>query len=103
MLIFLTGCLRVSRESIFTGLNNLGIVSILSNAFDEYFGFTEKEAETALEFYGFEEKLSETKDWYNGYMFGDAVVYNPWSFIQYVQDLINKEPHPRPFFNKYQF
>ena len=91
----LTGCLRVSKETIFTGLNNLDIVSIASNEYGEYFGFTEKEMNQTLKYYGLEEKEQEAKDWFNGYLFGDTVVYNPWSSIKYLKDMRNKEPFPK--------
>ena len=83
----ITGCLRVSKESIFTGLNNLDIMSILSVQYDEYFGFTQDEVETVLAYYGFENDVETTKKWYNGYVFGNAEVYNPWSVIKRVSDL----------------
>ncbi|MDR0507962.1 MAG: AAA family ATPase, partial [Dysgonamonadaceae bacterium] len=78
----MTGCLRISKESIFTGLNNLNIVSILAKKYDEYFGFTQKEVDEMFKFYKLEDKLEEAKRWYNGYMFGNANVYNPWSIIK---------------------
>ncbi|MDR0505592.1 MAG: ATP-binding protein [Dysgonamonadaceae bacterium] len=78
----LTGCLRISKESIFTGLNNLNIVSILAKKYDEYFGFTQKEVDEMFKFYKLEDKLEEAKRWYNGYLFGNANVYNPWSIIK---------------------
>ena len=84
----LTGCLRVSKESIFTGLNNLNIVSITSDSFGEYYGFTEPEVAEMLAYYGLEEKTEEMRDWYNGYLFGETVVYNPWSSIKYLYDII---------------
>ncbi len=83
----ITGCLRISRESIFTGLNNLEIISILNEYYDEYFGFTEEEVSKILEDYGLSEKEQLTKDWYNGYIFGQAQVYNPWSVVKFVKDL----------------
>ena len=93
----LTGCLRVSRESIFTGLNNLNIVSILNDGFGEYYGFTEAEVAEMLKYYGLEEKSEEMRDWYNGYLFGETVVYNPWSSIKYLYDIIyNKMKFPSP-------
>ncbi|MCL2864950.1 MAG: ATP-binding protein [Lachnospiraceae bacterium] len=93
----ITGCLRVSKESIFTGINNLNTVSILANLYDEYFGITEEEVVDALRYYGFEEKADETRAWYNGYVFGDATVYNPWSLVQYLQIMYHKERYPKPF------
>jgi len=92
----LTGCLRVSKESIFTGLNNLDIISIVSNDYGEYFGFTESEMSDALVYYKLEEKEAEARDWYNGYLFGDTIVYNPWSSLKYMKDMHSREPFPKP-------
>lgn len=83
----ITGCLRISRESIFTGLNNLDIISILNQYYDEYFGFTQAEVSNMLKDYGLSEKEELTKSWYNGYIFGQAQVYNPWSVVKFVKDL----------------
>ena len=83
----LTGCLRISKESIFTGLNNLEIISILNKSYDEYFGFTQKEVDETLEYYDLMNKRELIKDWYNGYIFGNASVYNPWSLVRFVKDL----------------
>ena len=85
----ITGCLRVSKESIFTGVNNLNIVSILSDSFGEYFGFTESEVEAMLKYSQLEHKSDEMRDWYNGYLFGETIVYNPWSSIKYLYDVIH--------------
>lgn len=82
----ITGCLRISKESIFTGLNNLNIVSIRSVNFDEYFGFKENEVEEMCRYYGLEDKYGTVKDWYNGYTFGQTDIYNPWSVIKYLYD-----------------
>jgi hypothetical protein len=93
----MTGCLRVSRESIFTGLNNLNIESILSDNYVDYFGFTEPEIENALAYYQAAEKHKEMKAWYNGYLFGAVIVYNPWSVIKYLDAIrinINRFPDP---------
>ena len=87
----LTGCLRVSKESIFTGLNNLNIVSILNDGFGEYYGFTELEVAEMLKYYGLEEKAEEMRDWYNGYLFGETTVYNPWSGIKYLYDIVHNK------------
>ena len=98
----LTGCLRVSKESIFTGLNNLNIVSIISDSFGEYYGFTEPEVAKMLVYYGLEEKTAEMRDWYNGYLFGETVVYNPWSSIKYLYDIIYGKIYlPSPHWSKY--
>ena len=80
-----TGCLRISRESIFTGLNNLEIHSVLSRSYSSYFGFTEQEVKDMLEYYGLSEKYAELKKWYDGYRFGDQDIYNPWSIMNYVK------------------
>lgn len=91
----ITGCLRISKESIFTGLNNLKIISILNDRYDEYFGFTDDEVKKICLDYKMQGKYETIKKWYNGYIFGDANVYNPWSVVQYVDDLkenINKFP-----------
>lgn len=83
----MTGCLRISRESIFTGLNNLNIISILNTHYDEYFGFTENEASEILKYYEFEDKEDIVRKWYNGYLFGECNVYNPWSVNKFIYDL----------------
>ncbi len=83
----LTGCLRISKESIFTGLNNLEIISILNKYYDEYFGFTPEEVSKILKDYNLKDKEDTVKKWYNGYIFGNAEVYNPWSVIKFVKDL----------------
>lgn len=94
----ITGCLRVSKESIFTGLNNLNMISVLSELYSEYFGFTQKEVDEALRFYGRESKRETVKKWYDGYKFGNAEVYNPWSVIKYIQDIVENEDYfPRPY------
>ena len=87
-----TGCLRISKESIFTGLNNLKVISITSQTYAEHFGFTPKEVEQMLQDYGLEENLETVQRWYDGYRFGDAEVYNPWSVINYV-DSCYKDKH----------
>ena len=91
----LTGCLRVSKESIFTGLNNFKILSITDARFDEHFGFTEAEVPQLLTDYQLEEHLAETKEWYDGYRFGDTNIYCPWDVISYV-DHISADPHAEP-------
>ncbi len=91
----LTGCLRVSKESIFTGLNNFKVLSIADTRFDEQFGFTDEEVQTLLESYGLLEHISETKEWYDGYHFGDADVYCPWDVINHVDKLCG-EPDAKP-------
>ena len=79
-----TGCLRISKESIFTGLNNLNVISITDKTYAEHFGFTQEEVDRMLEHYGLMEKREDVKRWYDGYQFGDTEVYNPWSVINYV-------------------
>ena len=91
----ITGCLRISRESIFTGLNNLKIISILDDRYAEHFGFTDEEVIKVCDDYNIEQKYETIKEWFNGYIFGETNVYNPWSVMQYVDDLkanINKLP-----------
>jgi hypothetical protein len=91
----LTGCLRITKESIFTGLNNLNVISILSERFGEYFGFTEQEVKEMLSYYNKDDRMDEAGEWYNGYHFGRTNVYNPWSIIKYVDDLIeNNHAYP---------
>lgn len=95
-----TGCLRISKESIFTGLNNLEINSVISNNYAEYFGFTGEEVEEMLRNYGLEEKRQEVKQWYDGYLFGETEVYNPWSIINYVKTAISEsQPFPKPYWS----
>lgn len=91
----LTGCLRVSKESIFTGLNNFKILSITDTRFDEQFGFTDGEVKDLLIFYNAEDKFKETKEWYDGYRFGNVDVYCPWDVINYV-DRIKDDHGARP-------
>lgn len=85
----LTGCLRVAKESIFTGLNNPKILSITTVRFDEYFGFTDREVREILEYYGFEDKYELMKEWYDGYRFGNVEVYCPWDVISYCDELLD--------------
>lgn len=87
----LTGCLRVSKESIFTGLNNFKVLSITDNRFDEQFGFTDAEVEQLLAAYNLADHLDETKAWYDGYRFGAADVYCPWDVINHV-DVLRSNP-----------
>lgn len=81
----ITGCLRISRESIFTGLNNLAIYSVLTPGYSDSFGFTEEEVKDMISYYEIDEKFTELKDWYDGYCFGNTEIYNPWSIINYVK------------------
>lgn len=91
----LTGCLRVSKESIFTGLNNFKVLSITDNRFDEQFGFTDTEVKQLLTAYNLADHLEETKAWYDGYRFGAADVYCPWDVINHV-DVLRSNPLARP-------
>ena len=91
----LTGCLRVSKESIFTGLNNFKILSITDTRFEEQFGFTEEEVKELLAYYHVENRLDETKAWYDGYHFGNAEIYCPWDVINHV-DRIKEDPYAKP-------
>ena len=91
----LTGCLRVSKESIFTGLNNFKVLSITDNRFDEQFGFTDDEVKQLLAEYNLADHLEETKAWYDGYRFGAADVYCPWDVINHV-DMLRSNPLARP-------
>lgn len=96
----ITGCLRVSKESIFTGLNNLEIISILNENYARYFGFTQSEVENMLDYYEIPEKKEELKQWYDGYLFGTTEVYNPWSVVNYVKTAItNQIAFPRPYWS----
>jgi len=96
-LAVITGCLRISKESIFTGLNNLDVVSILSSHYDEYFGFTWDEMDAMLGYYGQECKTKIVRDWYDGYVFGKTEVYNPWSSIKVVSNWIDDmDRYPEP-------
>ncbi len=83
----LTGCLRIAKESVFTGLNNLKVLSITTVRFDEYFGFTDQEVQNLLAYYGLEDKYETIKNWYDGYRFGNADVYCPWDVIRYCDEL----------------
>ena len=82
----MTGILRVAKENIFSGLNNLRVHTILDNRFTEYFGITESEIEKALKDFDLEFELQDVQEWYNGYLFGDIKVYNPWSIINFLND-----------------
>ncbi|MCI7028728.1 MAG: AAA family ATPase, partial [Clostridiales bacterium] len=94
----LTGCLRVSKESIFTGLNNLMVHSISDVSFDEYFGFTDEEVRKLLADYGLEDNYEETRAWYDGYRFGEQDVYCPWDVLNYVYALrFNPQAQPKAY------
>lgn len=81
---FLTGILRIAQESIFSGLNNLTVNSVMDEKYDQFFGFTASEVRDMLEYYGALDKEAELKDWYDGYLFGSTEIYNPWSVINYI-------------------
>ena len=91
----LTGCLRISKESIFTGLNNLKVLTLTDVRFDEYFGFTDTEVKDMLEYYGLSGHYGEVKEWYDGYRFGNVEVYCPWDVINYC-DLLKADPNALP-------
>lgn len=96
----ITGCLRISRESIFTGLNNLDIYSIMNPRYADAFGFTEKEVKELLSFYQLDDKFDEVKNWYDGYRFGKTEIYNPWSIINYVNAaMTDPQAYPRPYWS----
>ena len=83
---FLTGILRVAKENIFSGMNNLKTYSILDDGYSSYFGFTEKEVKDMLRYYGKDDKYNELSEWYDGYRFGNTEIFNPWSVINYISD-----------------
>lgn len=83
---FLAGILRVAKESIFSGMNNLKTYSILDDGYSSYFGFTEKEVKDMLRYYGKDDKYNELSEWYDGYRFGNTEIFNPWSVINYISD-----------------
>ena len=91
----LTGCLRIAKESIFTGLNNFTVYSITDEEFDETFGFTDREVQKMLAYYGLDSHFEEVKAWYDGYRFGNVDIYCPWDVINYV-DRIKDDPGARP-------
>lgn len=96
----LTGCLRVAKESIFTGLNNLRILSVTDVRFDEYFGFTDREIRELLEYYGLSGFYGTVKDWYDGYRFGNVDVYCPWDVLCYCDKLrVDRDAHPDNFWS----
>lgn len=91
----LTGCLRISKESIFTGLNNMKVLSVTDVRFDEYFGFTDEEVKKMLEYYNLAEHYETVKEWYDGYRFGNTDVYCPWDVISYC-DQLRADPDAPP-------
>ena len=84
----LTGCLRISKESIFTGMNNLDIYPVTDQRLSEYYGFTQSEVESLAKYYNLEDKLDEMKKWYDGYLFGKTEIYNSWSIVKYIASAI---------------
>lgn len=88
----LTGCLRISKESIFTGLNNLDVYSVTEPKFSDAFGFTEAEVAEMAAYYGQIDKMPEIKRWYDGYVFGRTEIYNPWSVLKYLQQANDDAP-----------
>lgn len=94
----ITGCLRISKESIFTGLNHLNSISVLDKKYSEHFGFTEEEVLQMMEYYGVESRFPTMREWYDGYSFGDREIYNPWSVIKFLSDLCTDiDAFPRPY------
>ncbi len=89
----LTGVTRVSKESIFSGLNNIIVNTVFDEDFSEYFGFTQEEVNEMFRFYGIEDKLEEAKNWYDGYIFGEKNIYNPWSILCYLNKKCKAEPY----------
>ena len=95
-----TGCLRISKESIFTGLNNLNVISILDTSYAEHFGFTQDEVDQMLKHYRLEQNQAAVRTWYDGYQFGETEVYNPWSVISYVNSCYkDKNALLRPYWS----
>ena len=95
-----TGCLRISKESIFTGLNNLKVNTIMEGDFTESFGFTQAETEKMLVYFGLDSYIEEVKEWYDGYLFGKSDIYNPWSVISYVDGKVNgHQDYPKPYWS----
>jgi len=96
----ITGGLRISKESIFTGLNYLRIISVLDRNYSEHFGFTEAEVKDIMACNGVENRFPTMKEWYNGYTFGNTEVYNPWSVINFIYDLYaDADAFPRPYWS----
>lgn len=99
-LAVITGCLRISKESIFTGLNHLNMISMLDKRYSEHFGFTEAEVRQAMMYYDVEDRFCDMKKWYDGYLFGNTEVYNPWSVMKFLYDLwADPGALPRPYWS----
>lgn len=96
----ITGCLRISKESIFTGLNNFDVNSVLNQDYAKYFGFTREEVTKILDEYDLSENRELVKKWYDGYLFGNVSVYNPWSIINYVKTAVREnDVYPKPYWS----
>lgn len=96
----LTGCLRIAKESIFTGLNNFNVLSVMSPQFDECFGFTDEEVKEMLAYYGLSEHYEQMKQWYDGYLFGNISVYCPWDVINHCRDLrVDSDAFPEDYWS----
>lgn len=94
----ITGCMKISKESIFTGLNHLNVISVLDKKYSEYFGFTEREVLQMMRYYGVESRFPTIREWYDGYTFGNVEIYNPWSVIKFLSDLYaDIDAFPRPY------
>lgn len=99
-LAVMTGCLRIAKESIFTGLNNLRVQSVSDVGFSEWFGFTDTEVDALLDYYGFSDRHDEVKEWYDGYRFGKRNIYCPWDVINYVQTLrLDADAEPESYWS----
>ena len=98
----LTGCLRISKESIFTGLNNLKVLTLTDVRFDEYFGFTDAEVRDMLAYYDLSGRYEEVKEWYDGYRFGNVEVYCPWDVINYC-DLLKADFEVQILLERYAY
>ena len=96
----LTGCLRISKESIFTGMNNLVAYSVINKEYSKCYGFTELEITQMLEYYNLQDKFDTIKTWYDGYLYGNTEIYNPWSVLNYIKALINDDTaQPMPYWS----
>lgn len=96
----ITGCLRISKESIFTGLNNLKIYSVQKVAYADCFGFTEQEVKEMLAYYELEDKFAEVQQWYDGYLFGNTEIYNPWSILNYIDTArYSRDAYPEAYWS----
>lgn len=96
----LTGCLRIAKESIFTGLNNFNVLSVMSPQFGECFGFTDEEVKEMLAYYGLSEHYEQMKQWYDGYLFGNVSVYCPWDVINHCRDLrVDSDAFPEDYWS----